>query len=93
MGKENIMITKQNLKTGSAPLIEKNGWVNGVLVLLKNSQYCQCNTNMGKWQVSNVVWYNNNLENYEGYIELEFDVPAPAKDSFCKFCDPNNLII
>lgn len=81
-----MIISKEHLKTGPAPLKEKDGAVNAVLVLLKDSKFCQCNTYMGKWQISNVVWYNNHLKDYEGYVELEFYLPAPAKDSFCQYC-------
>jgi len=70
-----MKITKENLKNGLAPILYKDGYVNSVLAIRKDSFYCDSNTYIGKWDCPNTEWYNKHIEDYEGYIELEFLTP------------------
>lgn len=82
-----MIITKNQLKKGKCPVLEKDGYINSVLVVHKDSYYCDSNTYIGKWDCPNTIWYNNHFKDYEGYIELEFLIPKVNK----KTCYRKNL--
>ena len=73
-------ITKEMLRTDLPKLIiYKDGSVNCVLALHSDSIYCESNTYIPKWTVSNVAYYLRNREMFDGWIELE-EIPTPNFD-------------
>jgi len=50
---------------------EYKGSVNCVLAIRADSQYDETNTYLPKWEVVNVVYYNNHPDKFDGWIELE----------------------
>jgi hypothetical protein len=74
-----MQITKEMIKIGPAPeRINVRDGVNMVLALNKESLYAKDGSNayIPRWQVSNAAYYNSNLEDFEGWIDLE-DIPLP----------------
>jgi len=71
-----MKITKQHLNTQHLPNVKiTNGHTNVVLALWKNSNYCESNTYLPKWQVVNATYYNYNNKDFEGWIDLEDQLP------------------
>lgn len=71
-----MKITKDMLITDRLPEeIDKDGYVNCVLALHNDSIYCESNTYIPKWTVSNVAYYLKNPQEFEGWIDLEFMIP------------------
>lgn len=75
-----MKITKQLLNTqfnSQIPIDVRvtNGYTNVVLALWKDSNYCESNTYLPKWQVVNAEYYNANRDKYEGWIDLEDQLP------------------
>lgn len=63
------MITKAQLKQGPAPHKElQDGGINSVLTLYKKGHEVEC---MSAWTISNTAYFNVNLDQFEGWIELE----------------------
>ena len=76
------MITKKMLRTDKP--VEKrlaDGRINSVLALWKESIWGEDNHYLGRWIVSNVAYYNANIDHFEGWIELE-DMLLP--EHLCK---------
>jgi len=76
----NMKITKADLNTqfnSQIPIDVRvtNGYTNVVLALWKDSNYCESNTYLPKWQVVNAEYYNANRDKYEGWIDLEDQLP------------------
>lgn len=75
-----MKITKEHLNTpfnSQIPIDVRvtNGHTNVVLALWKDSNYCESNTYIPKWQVVNAEYYNANRDKYEGWIDLEDQLP------------------
>ena len=71
-----MKIKKSDLNTKTPPKERiKYGYTNVVLAVWKDSNYCESNTYIPKWQVVNTVYYNTNKDNYEGWIDLEYLIP------------------
>ena len=71
------------LRRDLPPVKWTGGSVNSVLALQKRTIYCKDNTYIGRWQVSNTVFYRKNRKQFEGWVEL-VDYPS----SFC----PDNCL-
>ncbi len=67
------MIKISDLNTGLPPIIHyPDGSVNIVLALHNiDTYYCETNTYLPAWGISNSVYYNLHPEQYVGWIELE----------------------
>ena len=86
-----MIITRDMLHTDTPEVKENNGYTNCVLALLKDDQFCESNTNMPKWIISNTAYYAQNPDKFEGWIELEFLIPNLENSNYnceqCKFCE------
>jgi hypothetical protein len=69
------------LRTDLPELRVTDGYTNVVLCLRKDSLYCESNTYIPKWDISNVAYYLNNKDDYEGWIELEDINPVVGEES------------
>lgn len=65
------MIKRTELRTDDPILTVTDGFTNVVLCMLKDSYYCESNTYIPKWMISNVAYYLKNKDMFEGWIELE----------------------
>jgi hypothetical protein len=67
------MITKSQLIKDRIPpiIFDKYGGVNVVLALQKDTNYCETNLYIPKWQIVNTSYYGAHADKYEGWIELE----------------------
>lgn len=74
-----MKITKEMIQTGLPPKRRKKGFVNVVLAIWKDSNYCRTNTYIPKWMVCNTAYYHKNPDQFEGWIDLEFLIPPPFK--------------
>jgi hypothetical protein len=61
------------LSIGKAPVRIKDNGVNVLLVLRKDSIYEKDGSNayLPQWGISNAAYYNDHLNEFEGYIDLE----------------------
>lgn len=70
-----MQITKEMLQPGIPPEKNKRGFVNVVLAVWKDSNYCKTNTYIPKWMICNTVYYKKHADEFEGWIDLEFLIP------------------
>jgi hypothetical protein len=54
---------------------ECKGHINCVLAIRSNTQYESTNTYIPKWDVVNAVYYNIHKDKFEGWIDLEDQLP------------------
>lgn len=54
---------------------EHKGHVNCVLAVRSDTQYDKTNTYLPKWDVVNTVYYNAHKDKFEGWIDLEDQLP------------------
>jgi hypothetical protein len=77
-------ITRQMLRTDLPSVrTDKEGGCNQVLACWKRTIYDNTNTYIGRWTTSNTEYYRKNVDQFEGWIELE--------DLISKFC-PENVV-
>jgi len=71
-----MKIKQTDIITDRLPEIrEVDGYTNVVLALWKDENYCEENTYIPKWQISNANYYNSHPHEFQGWIELEDDFP------------------
>lgn len=70
-----ILKSHINPNTEKPSVRENKGNTNVVLALWKDSNYCESNTYLPKWQVVNTMYYNAHPEKFEGWIDLEDALP------------------
>ena len=67
-----MKISKSQLRTDNPPIIElEDGCCNIVLACHSDNIYCETNTYIPRWTVSNTKYYNKNPDDFIGWIELE----------------------
>jgi hypothetical protein len=77
--REEMRITKDMLRTDLPPIKElEDGRTNVVLAFWKDNVYCDTNTYLSQWTVSNTAYYNINSHAFLGWVELE-EVLLPKK--------------
>jgi hypothetical protein len=67
-----MIITRQMLRTDLPPVrTDRGGGCNCVLACWKRTIYADTNTYIGRWTTSNTAYYCKNVDQFEGWIELE----------------------
>ena len=77
-----MIITRDMLRTDLPPVrTDKGGGCNCVLAVWKRTIYDNTNTYIGRWTTSNTEYYRKNVDQFEGWIELEDLISAYMPDN------------